>query len=170
MDKFYERCAGQLIAYVQFWAWLHTPPKIEPQQTLKNTKAQQTPSRLQKSRSELGDVGYMPDMPDVEGLENVIDYFFECGPALFGSSGPLPLSHCEIAAWKENTGRELSPWEAKLLRQMSIEFVDWSAKAKDPSCLSPIAEPELTAEARDNVSQRVSSFFKGLVKNESRLP
>ena len=37
--------------------------------------------------------------------------------------GLTPLSFSEIAAWANLTGRDLTPWEAALLRRLSRAFV-----------------------------------------------
>ena len=162
MGKFYADCAEALINHLQFWTWLNTPPTDKKKDITKGL------TRLQKKRDELGDELHEPDMPGIEGFEHVLEHLWDCGPALGGSMGAGPLTHLEIAAWQANTGIEIGPWEARMLRRLSIEYLDWSRKAADPDCPSPLTPPELTAEERVSVSSRVQNAFRALMGGDSK--
>lgn len=51
--------------------------------------------------------------------------------------GPAPITHLEIRAWQENTGKRLTPWEARTLRHLSREYVGELVAASDPSRPAP---------------------------------
>lgn len=69
-----------------------------------------------------------------------------------GSNGmsATPLPWAEIAAWQANTGVRLSPWEARLMRALSIAYVHQSRISEDETCPSPwrgeVTEAEKAAE------------------------
>ena len=63
----------------------------------------------------------------------LVGYLFEIGPTL----GETPLTHSEIEAWMRNTGIRLSTWEARVLKRLSIEYLDESRQATDAARPSP---------------------------------
>lgn len=72
---------------------------------------------------------YMPALPPLDpGDEYLIGYLFEAGPT--GATGMGgPLSWPEISAYAQ--WRPLTPWEALLLRRLSIEYTNESSKATE---------------------------------------
>ncbi len=59
----------------------------------------------------------------------MVAYFYEVGPSTPTGMGEAPIAHSEIAAWMSNTGIRLTPWEARTLRRMSIDYVNESQQA-----------------------------------------
>lgn len=55
--------------------------------------------------------------------QHLIEHLYEIGP----TSGEYPITHGEIQAWMNNTGHVLSPWEAKTLRRLSVDYINQSA-------------------------------------------
>lgn len=51
--------------------------------------------------------------------------------------GAGPLTHQEILAWQVLTGIALQPWESRLLRRLSIEYVAESHRAEKLGCEPP---------------------------------
>ena len=51
--------------------------------------------------------------------------------------GMGPVSHQEIAAWQSLTGIPLTPWDARAIRRLSIEYSNWSIKAASADCKAP---------------------------------
>lgn len=72
----------------------------------------------------------MPDMPEVRA-EYLLGYFFEVGPVMAGGMGPAPISQQELVAWQTNTGIELRPWESRVLRRLSSDYITELHKAED---------------------------------------
>jgi len=64
--------------------------------------------------------------------------------------GVAPLSWLTIDAWQRVTGVPLPSWEARLIRQLSLEYLSESQKAEDISCPPPwrseITQAEKQAE------------------------
>ena len=75
-------------------------------------------------------------MPDVEA-PHVLRYLFEVGPAMPGMNGPVPVTHQEIEAWRVLTSTTLSPWESRVIRRLSQEYVSEMHKAEKPDCPAP---------------------------------
>ena len=88
----------------------------------------------------------------------LIDWLLEAGPDMPGAMGATPLSWTEIDAWARLTGREVAPWEAELLRHLSIAFVQQYQEAKAIDCPPPWLEKP-TDITRDRVSRQLAAAF-----------
>lgn len=82
--------------------------------------------------------------------------------------GPTVIGWQEIAAWEHLTGIELDAWEAKMLRNLSAEFVSKMTEAKDPAMPAPYASPESIARNRDAVGKQVTHGFSALKMAKTR--
>ncbi|WP_082452791.1 hypothetical protein [Sphingomonas sp. Leaf208] len=88
----------------------------------------------------------MPPLP----LPHLIERWTEIG--MTGSNGmsATPLSWTEIAAWQANTCIRLSPWEARIIRALSLAYVGQSRDSEEETCPSPwrgaVTEAEKAAE------------------------
>lgn len=136
MGKFYEGLADELTLFVRQLGWLHATP--EPTKASRGEPDQR--SRMQR----LKDAGAQPELPEVSA-GYLLDYLMEIGPAASGGMGPVPVTHGEIRSWQENTGIELSPWEARLLRSLSREYVSELVEAGDPKRKAPYDAAEVDA-------------------------
>lgn len=85
----------------------------------------------------------------------------EIGPTLSGGFGPAPLTFSEILAWQHCTGRLLQPWEALMLRKMSIEYIAFSHKAESSMCPSPYVH-ELTDEDRRAIAASLKASLEAV--------
>lgn len=104
----------------------------------------------------------MPEMPELVGGEQVLLYLWEVGPALPGASGPEPLTHLEIRAWQDNTGNELTCWEALTLRRLSIEYIAEFEAAKTPNRLPPFSA-RVTEIGRAALAKKIENQFNALM-------
>lgn len=80
---------------------------------------------------------------------HLVGYLFEIGPTLAAGMGEGPLTHGEIESWQRNTGIRLQSWEARLLKRLSIEYLNESSKARARDCPAPWGDapvPNLKAE------------------------
>jgi hypothetical protein len=82
-----------------------------------------SPDRVERLEAKL--VG--PDLPD--GAEYLIEWFNDVGPSQYGGMGPVPLTYTEIHAWVALRRIEIDDWEARLLRELSVEFCIARSKA-----------------------------------------
>lgn len=93
-------------------------------------------SRLERLREEAKDDDYLPDMPPVD-CEYLLVYLFEAGPLQGGGSAPAALGWTEISAWRSLAGVALAPWQARLLRRLSLDYLNQMLQSTDPDCAPP---------------------------------
>lgn len=75
-------------------------------------------------------------MPDCSA-QHILEYLFDAGPALRSGMGDSPLTECEIRAWMNNTGIELSAWESRIVKRLSQEYMAEQQRATSPSADAP---------------------------------
>jgi hypothetical protein len=81
--------------------------------------------------------GIEPEMPPVEWGKYLVEWLFEFGPTM-GEGGALTAG--EIQSWQELLGVRFQPWEARLLRRLSLEYAGESAMASKPDRPPPFEE------------------------------
>ena len=125
-----------------------------------NATPQDKAGKVQKTRiSVVLDSGVTPSYPPISGCDYLISYLFEVGPTMAGSMGNAPLSHSEIRAWQDNTDTDLTPWEARLLRRLSREYMGASSEAESPSCPPPWGDSHDAQNIRAMELQRKIDTF-----------
>lgn len=77
------------------------------------------------------------EMPPFDQGEYLIGYLYEVGPTVAAGMGAGPVTFTEIAAWQAARGFELEPWEARLLRRLSIDYLAESQRATKRECPPP---------------------------------
>lgn len=130
-------------------AWLNTKP--DPL----NKKSGETQRRIEGMKA----AGIEPELPP-NPLPYITEWLFEVGPTSPGGMGPAAVSWRDLEAWRALAGVDLMPWEAKLLRRLSTDFVNELHDAKKPDCPAPWASE--TERNRDAVSRKVGNAFKAL--------
>lgn len=114
-------------------------------------------SRLDEQKSR----GVLPAMPPVPlHAVYLLDHWQDVGPTGVGAMGETVLSYGEIHAWCDLTGVELEPWEARLLRHLSGEYLGERAAAADPMRLAPWAQ--VSAEQKAAAGQRLAQQLNAL--------
>ena len=88
-------------------------------------------------RAERRDDGYVPELPSVDGAAYLVAYLWDMGPTMVAGMGLGPLTHEEIRAWQSNTGVWLQPWEARILRQLSMDYIVQMRDAEKNDCPPP---------------------------------
>lgn len=75
----------------------------------------------------------MPPLP----LPHMVERWTEIG--MTGSNGmsATPLSWAEISAWQANTCIRLSPWEARMIRALSLAYIGQSRISEEETCPPP---------------------------------
>lgn len=93
-------------------------------------------------------------MPPVLWGDYILDYLFEVGPTM--SEGPLTFE--EIESWMRTTETNLSPFEVRLLRRLSREYLgeSYAATKRDrpPPYAGTAADRAASAKARQKAIDR----------------
>lgn len=155
MGKFSERVARELTLYVRHVAWLNAVPRPAPGSKRAEIAAKAgegAPSATRLDR--LKAVGVKtPPLPPCP-LPHVIGWLFEIGLQDSIGMGAAPLSWREINGWCDATGVDLSGWDRRLIRRLSVDYVGEARRAEDESCPSPWRAP-VTAEERASEDARL---------------
>lgn len=114
-------------------AWLHAVPKPPEGSRRAQTAGQaRRLSRLDQMKKD----GIEPRMPP-NPLPHLINWLIEIGITESTGTGPKPLSWREIRAWQSNVHVRLAPWEARLLRHLSVAYIAQGRKAESENCPAP---------------------------------
>jgi len=124
-------------------AWLNATPKPP-----KGTKRAEQDEAPQLSRiDEMKRQKIVPSMPP-NPAPHIINRLIEIGLTEAAGMGAAPLSWQTIRAWSEMTGVHLSPWEARLIRSLSLEYLAAGHRAESENCPPPW-RTEVTAQERE---------------------
>lgn len=99
------------------------------------------------------------EMPPLEWGGYLLDYLFEFGPTVPAGMSAGPVTGAELMAWQELLGIEFQPWEARLLRRLSSEYLDESHKATARDCPPPFGTAPVLRMVRANDMQRCIDQF-----------
>ncbi|WP_404711483.1 hypothetical protein [Sphingomonas sp. MMS24-J13] len=94
--------------------------------------------------------GIKPPLPPTS-MPHIASRLMEIGPTQPAGMGVAPLSWSEINAWCDRTGIEIAPWEARLIRRLSVEYIAFGRKAEAENCPPPwkaeVSRAEIEHEA-----------------------
>lgn len=151
MGKLQRQLGEELKLYVRHMAWLNAVPKPDPR-TRRGKAAEDAPPRLSRL-DELKKKKIEPAMPP-NRAPKLIARLIEIGLTEAGGMAPAPLAWGTIADWSRVTGVKLEPWEARLMRTLSIEYLAEGRRAESENCPAPwrsavVTEAERAAETDD---------------------
>lgn len=108
----------------------------------------------------MGDEHFQPDMPPVDCGEHLVDYLWKWGPTMYSSMGDGPLTHQEIGYCQDNSGIELSEWEACTLVRLSKDYFAESHRATKRDSKPPFGEdPAIKLSHEREQARRLALFF-----------
>lgn len=113
-------------------AWLGATPK--PPEESKRAPQKQT--RLEALKAQK----IAPPLPP-NPVPHVTDRLMEMGLTQAAGMAAVPLSWQEIDAWCRRTAIDLTPWEARLIRRLSAEYLAESQRAEAETCPPPWRAP-----------------------------
>ena len=114
-------------------AWLNATPKPAP-----GTKRAENAAKLPKiSRAEQMKKDKIPVRLPPNPVPAITEKLMELGLSEAAGMGAAPLSWKEIDAWCNRTAVDVPPWEARLIRRLSVEYVAESRRAEDENYPSP---------------------------------
>lgn len=105
--------------------------------------------------------GIFPELPP-NPAPYLSDWLFEIGPSVPAGMGAGPIGWRDMEAWQSVVGVALLPWEGRLLRRLSAEFLDQSQKAKSIECPAPWAPDRDDTLNREAVGRKVGNALKAL--------
>lgn len=114
-------------------AWLAATPKPDPRSRRGKVAEPETPiSRLDRMQR----LGIDPPMPP-NPAPHIIARLIEIGLTEAAGMGIVPIGWQTIDAWCRRTGSDLDPWEARMLRRLSVEYVAENRRAESENCPPP---------------------------------
>lgn len=114
-------------------AWLGATPK--PPEGSKRAKLEANTRRISRL-DRLKREKIAPAMPP-NPAPHVVNRLVEIGLTEAAGMGVAPLSWREINEWQHSTGVTLPPWEARLIRRLSTEYIAEGRRAEDETCPPP---------------------------------
>lgn len=89
------------------------------------------------------------ELPPLLAGEYLVGYLWEVGPSMSNGMGGSPITFGEIRAWQAQTGCELTVWEVRTLRRMSIAYASQAHDADRIECPAPWLEERPKRRARE---------------------
>jgi hypothetical protein len=104
------------------------------------------------------DAGGEPDFPFIEPeLEHFVAHLMDVGPTSAGAMGSIPLTWLDLDKWQALTGIALHPWQLRLLRELSAEYLTESQTADEHD-----APPPWNREAdRERIAKHIRNVLRG---------
>lgn len=102
--------------------------------------------------------GVEPDLPDVpsEALF-LVGYLFDAGPTSAAGQHGAALTWTDLRAWQAGAGINLPPWQLRLLRRLSGEYLSESLTANAHDAPPPWErEPD-----REKLARHIRRIIRG---------
>jgi hypothetical protein len=78
--------------------------------------------------------------------------------------GKSELSWGAIGEWAREIGIDLAPWQKRILRRLSRDYLNESERATKPDCPPPWQPEEMTPHSRELVGAKIMSVLKRLAR------
>ena len=114
-------------------AWLNATPKPDP----RSKRADPKFARPDLTRAEQMKKDGIPIRMPPNPAPDLVNRLIEIGLTEAAGMGLAPLSWVSIDAWQRVTSVALPPWEAKLHRYLSTEYLAEFRRAESENCPPP---------------------------------
>lgn len=148
--------------YVRQTAWLNAIPETPKRKNLSALESEPVPRR-KKIEANGGEIV----MPPVEIGAYLIDHLWDVGPVGSSGMGASTLTYAELSAWQRCAGIELQPWELRIFRLLSADYVMESKQAEKPECPPPFNAPTVEFD-RAIVAKQVGDALKAFARAKRR--
>ncbi len=91
----------------------------------------------------------------------LVSALMEAGPTTVAGMGEIPLTWADLLAYQRGIGQDFAPWELRLIRRLSGEYLSESIRAKAPDARAPWIK-EVTAEQRSEVAQQMRDALRSM--------
>jgi len=108
------------------------------------------------------------NLPPIEHGAYLIDYLWEVGTAVSAGFGLSAVTFAELRAWQQCAGIDLQPWEVRILRLLSSDYVAESKRAEKPDSLAPYSNNTILEFDRAIVAKQVSNALKAFARAKRR--
>jgi hypothetical protein len=115
------------------------------------------------------EAGQEAEIPDV-AAPFLLSYLLEIGPVINTGFGAREIIWQDIQAWQDCLGIRIPPWQARLVINLSKEYLSFSKKAEEPSCLSPLSDEARTEDRRQSISRSLRIGFKAMLISAGKQP
>lgn len=139
--------------------WLHAVPERKP---IKGSAPPSGPRLTRLQRMQADGVKHIALPPVPPEAAYLFDCLLEVGPASVNGMADAPVSWDELRTWQQMVGIELSPWEARTVRQLSRAYVAERTAATDPMRPAPWAGA--TDAARASVGRGLALNLRALAQ------
>jgi len=109
-------------------------------------------------RDDAKDQTLEPELPPCD-LGYLIAVLFDLGPVKAGAMGPIEVDEERLQAWQSNTGIELLPWESRMLKRLSRDYLSEAHKAASPKCPPPWTPLAIELD-RPAIETRIKALFR----------
>lgn len=152
MVGFYTELGDELGLYVRQLAWLRAAPEVKR----RGKGAPPEPVSRAKAMKDKGETPLLPPNP----APYLVNWLFDIGPS---SGMDSAISWQDMEAWERINGVFLEPWEAKILRDLSRQYLYEGQEARRLDRAAPYnGETADIIERRQSVDQKIRSAFSGL--------
>lgn len=165
MGKFYSWLGAELSLYTRHLAWLNAVPKREGKRALASPGAAQGEEEMSRGER-IRAAGNEPRMPPCSA-PIFIAWLFDAGPYQASSMGKAALSPGWVAEWEAERGIRLEPWQRRLLRRLSGDYLAEGDRATKHDCPPPWQPSEMTPHSREVVSAKIKSVFARMLKRQA---
>lgn len=114
-------------------AWLNAVPKPDE----RSRAAEARFKRPEISRRDKLKADGLPIMMPPNPAPELVGRLIEIGLTEPAGMGPAPISWSTLASYQLVTAVELQPWEARLYRYLSTQYLDQLTKSERDSCPAP---------------------------------
>lgn len=111
-------------------AWLYSVPQLPPKviEAAERAKQKIEPNTLSRFDEMKADKRSPPMPPNP--MPHLLLWFTEIGMVEATGMGSAPLSWREIQAWQYNVGIRLTPWQARMMRSLSVAYLAQKANSE----------------------------------------
>lgn len=125
-------------------AWLNATPK--PDEGTKRAKIEGATPKLSRIEQLKKDKVPIPWPPNP--APHILGWWIDIGLTESNGMGAVPLSWGEINEWQCSSSVTLAPWEAKLIRKLSVEYIAEGRRAESENYPAPW-KAEVTQRERE---------------------
>lgn len=125
---------------------------------------QEPVSRRQKIEANGGEI----TLPPVDLGAYLVHYLWEVGPAASAGFGLAAVTFAELHAWQKCAGIDLQPWEVRILRLLSSDYIAESKRAEKPDSPAPYSNNTILEFDRAIVAKRVGDALKAFARAKRR--